>query len=421
MTVRLTDDQARVLRMSSNGLCRRAAVGEPSARVVAAVDGCAGVQAQDLVASQLAVRARAEAVIKQDVVDSCESWTVVRSWFMRGTLHMVPTGSAGWLTMLLGPLTIAKYRGRRASLGLDDEVCAAAVAALPQILSGGALERAQLVAALAARGVDIDPRGQAPAHLVLYAASLGLIRRGPENGTEPTYVLVDHAGETACADPAAAAAKLARWYFSAFGPATLEDFTAWSGLAAGSARTAVGKLTGGELAEAEAGGRRMWLPAGLLDTVDDRPAGVWRLLPAFDTFLVGYRDRELLIDPASAKLVYAGGGWIHPAVLRDGMVVGTWRLRRQGGDAAAEVSLFDDRDRAAELASEVDDVRLFFGDSRLAVGGVNHHRRGVMAVDAVEDAGEVLELAAEIVVQVCCVQGQLAPARVHDVEDRAAA
>jgi hypothetical protein len=331
MTVRLTNDQAGALRMSSNGLCRRAAAGESAARVVAAANGCAGVQAQDLVASQLAVRARAEAVVRQDVVDACTSGSVVRSWFMRGTLHMVPTGSAGWLTTLLGPL-----------------------------------------------------------------------RRGPDNGTEPTYVLVDHAGEAAHADPSAAAADLARWYFSAFGPATVEDFTAWSGLSAASARTAVDGLKGGELAEAQVGGRQMWLPAPLLDTLDeeDGPAGVWRLLPAFDTFLVGYRDRELLIDPASAKQVYAGGGWIHPAVLRDGMVVGTWRLRRQGGDAAAEVSLFDDRDRPAELASEVDDVRLFFGDSRLVVGGVNHHRRGVMAVDAVEDAGEVLELAAEIVVQV---------------------
>ena len=400
VTVRLTNDQARALRMSSNGLCRQAAAGESGARVAAVVNGCAGVQAQDLVASQLAVRARAEAVIRQDVVDACTSGSVVRSWFMRGTLHMVPTGSAGWLTMLLGPLTIARHRGRRASLGLDDQVCAAASAALPQILCDGPLERAQLVAALAASGVSIDTSGQAPHHLVLYAASLGLIRRGPDNGTEPTYVLVDQDGEADHADPSAAAADLARWYFSAFGPATVEDFTAWSGLSAASARAAVDGLKGGELAEAEVGRRQMWLPAPLLDALDDGPAGVWRLLPAFDTFLVGYRDRELLIDPAPAKQVYAGGGWIHPAVLRDGMVVGTWRLRRQGGDAAAEIELFDNRDRAAELASEVDDVRLFFGDSRLVVGGVNHHRRGVMAVDAVEDAGEVLELAAEIVVQV---------------------
>ncbi len=143
MTVRLTDDQARVLRMSSNGLGQRTAEGDPSARVVAAVDGCAGVQAQDLTASQLAVRARAEAVIRRDVVDACASGRVVRSWFMRGTLHMVPAGSAGWLTTLLGPLTVARYRGRRASLGLDDQVCEAALAALPDILSGGPLERAR--------------------------------------------------------------------------------------------------------------------------------------------------------------------------------------------------------------------------------------------------------------------------------------
>jgi hypothetical protein len=196
---------------------------------------------------------------------------------------------------------------------------------------------------------------------VLYAASLGLIRRGPEKGAEPTYVLVDQAAEADHADPLTAAAKLARWYFSAFGPAAVEDFTAWSGLAAGRARTAVGQLKDDELIEAEVGRRRMWLRAGLLDTLNDCPAGVWRLLPTFDTFLVGYRDRDLLISPAQVKQVYAGGGWIHPAVLRDGKVVGAWRLRRQGGDATVEVSLFDDRDRAAELAEEIGDVRHFLG------------------------------------------------------------
>ncbi len=197
---------------------------------------------------------------------------------------------------------------------------------------------------------------------MLCAASLGLICRGPENGTEPTYVLVDRSDEAGQADPSAAAADLARWYFSAFGPATVEDFAAWSGLAAVSARAAVGKLKGRELAEAKVGHRRMWLPAGLLDTLDNCPAGVWRLLPTFDTFLVGYRDRELLISPALVKRVYAGGGWIHPAVLRDGVIVGTWRLGQKRSDAAVEVTLFDDRDRAAELATECGDVPRFLSD-----------------------------------------------------------
>jgi hypothetical protein len=348
--------------MASNGLGRRAAGGDVPARVVEAVNGCAGVQAQDLAASQLAIRARAEAVTKRDVVAACTSAHVVRSWFMRGTLHMVSADSAGWLTALLGPLTIAKYRGRRASLGLDDQVCAAALAATPKVLSDGPLERAGLVAALRACGVDIDPRGQAPAHFVLYAASMGLIRRGPENGTEPTYVLVDHAAGAGHPDtPAAAAAELARRYFSAFGPATVEDFAAWSGLSVGAARTAAGGLQGGELAEVEAGRLRMRLASDLLETLSDHPTGVWRLLPAFDTYLVGYRDRGLVIDPVLAKRVYAGGGWIHPAVLLDGRVVGTWRMDRQCTDTSVEVSLFDGGGRPQELAEETADVKRFLG------------------------------------------------------------
>jgi Winged helix DNA-binding domain len=67
----------------------------------------------------------------------------------------------------------------------------------------------------------------------------------------------------------------------------------------------------------------------------------------------GYRHRDLLIEPSAAPLVYAGGGWIHPSVVRDGRVVGSWRLRRTGITATADVMLFD---RAAPLPESLHEV-----------------------------------------------------------------
>lgn len=357
----MTADQARLLRMQAQGLDSPAAGDSAAERVAAAARRCGGIQAQDLQASRLAVHARAGQVRLPETIAVCDAGqAVVRSWFMRGTLHMVPAEDAPWLTALLGPVTIAKYRRRRADLGLDGGLCAAALAALPQVLSGGPLDRNAIMAALRADGVPI-PGAQAPAHLLIYAACSGVIARGPDRDSEPAYVLrpADQRDAGELVGPAAVTA-LARRYLAAFGPAGADDFSSWSGLPARACRTAIDGLRG-ELAEVEVQGQPMWVPAQTRDTWPDQPAGHWQLLPAFDTYLVGYRNRDLLIDPADAKFVYAGGGWIHPSVVRDGQVVGSWRLRRNGAAATADVMLFDGSAPPEQLTAAAARLGRFLG------------------------------------------------------------
>jgi hypothetical protein len=205
------------------------------------------------------------------------------------------------------------------------------------------------------------PGGQAPAHLLISAACQGVIARGPDQGAEPTYKLLSPDAPDAIEwDGPAAVIALARRYFSAFAPAGAEDFSSWSGLPARACGAAIKSLQG-ELAEVAVRGRPMWVPAAWLDCAADQPPGRWQLLPAFDTYLVGYRHRDLLIDPDVARFVYAGGGWIHPAVVRDGRVVGSWRLRRTGGAATADILLFDGSAPSAELDEAAEDVGSFLG------------------------------------------------------------
>src|SRR5204863_9237876 len=92
-----------------------------------------------------------------------------------------------------------------------------------------------------------------------------------------------------------------------------------------------------------------------------------RLLGAFDTSLRGYRDRALALPAQFAKRLQAGGGIIHPAVLVDGRVVGTWRLRRAGDarPARAAIEPFEPLDRAVTraLEAEVADLGRFLGSA----------------------------------------------------------
>jgi hypothetical protein len=305
--------------------------------------------------------------------------SVVRTWAMRGTLHMVAAEDAGWLVALLGPGFAAGNRRRRLQLGLDDARCERALAALPDVLAGGPLSRADVVAGLTADGVEIEPKGQAPAHLVGYAAMRGLICRGPDlDGDEPTYVLLEAwAGAGRPLDGDDALAELARRYLGGHGPAAPEDLATWSGLALGRARRAF-ELVAGELEEVRLDGRPLWAPAGAAaDSPGDQPGGppdppgrsrpggpVVRLLGRFDDYLLGWRGRDLILDPGFAGRIQAGGGWIHPAVVVDGRVAGTWRARRARGRLELTVEPFGGRLRRGArpaLEAEAADVGRFLG------------------------------------------------------------
>lgn len=149
--------------------------------------------------------------------------------------------------------------------------------------------------------------------------------RGPEVAAdEPTYVLVrDWVGEQRPWDPDEALAELARRYVIGHGPATAEDFAAWSGLPLRTARQGFA-FVADELVEVEAAGERAWVAANTpLDARPD-PSSPVRMLGPFDTYLLAYRTRTLVADPRVDHWI-RGGGWIHAVVLVDGRAVGTWR------------------------------------------------------------------------------------------------
>jgi winged helix DNA-binding protein len=368
---RLGDDDLRRLRLRAQRL-----TGRQPRKVAEVVRALGGLQAQDTPASRLAVRPRGTGLDEAAVRRACnQDRSVVRTWAMRGTLHMVAAEDVGWLVGLLGPVFAAADRRRRLQLGLDDALCERALAVLPAVLAAGPLPRAELVRGLAAEGVRIDPAGQAPAHLVAYAAMGGLVCRGPDlDGDQASYVLLEDWVGSPAARPLEAEdalAELARRYLGGHGPAAPEDLAAWSGLPAGRARRAF-ELVAGELREVEAGGRRLWAPAGARGP---RPGGgdpVVRLLGRFDDYLLGWRGRDLVLDPRFARRVQAGG-WVHPAVVVDGRVAGTWGARRVGGRLDVTVEPFSGRlprGTRPGLEAEAADLGRFLAvETRLVVDG----------------------------------------------------
>jgi hypothetical protein len=375
MTRSLSAHEVLRLRMRAQRLA-----GARATDVRAVLRGVGALQAQDTRASRLAVRPRSAGLDAAAVIRACnEERSVVRTWAMRGTLHMVPAEDAGWLVALLGPIFVAADRRRRLQLGLDDDLCARALPAMREILSReGPRTRAALVRQLAGEGVSIDSTGQAPAHLVGYAAAHGLVCRGPDQeDDEPTYVLLEEwVGKQPEQEHEAALAALARRYLDAYGPATVQDFAVWAGIALGQARQGF-QLIAGDLEAVEVSGQPAWILAAVDPETADRERAdaadpCVRLLPTFDTYLLGYRSRDLALAPQFAQRIQAGGGWIHPAMVVDGRVVGTWRQQRKGDRLTILAQPFEPLDRRflPYLEAEAADVGRFLGaPAALIIGG----------------------------------------------------
>jgi len=224
----MADDARRTieLRLRSQGL-----TGPRGAGVASVVNRLVGIQAQELGFARLAFRPRcARTVVAADVDAALHERTLVWTWAMRGTLHLVPAADAGRLIGLLGPIFAARGRPRRLELGLDDELCERALVQLREILDA---QGPQTRSALTAR-LRIDAGGQAPAHLLAYVAMRGVVCRvAPvEGGREPLYDLLERVlGRPPTPLPEhQALALLGPRYLAGYGPATAQDLAAWSGI-----------------------------------------------------------------------------------------------------------------------------------------------------------------------------------------------
>lgn len=355
MSLDLTARQVCRVRAEANGL------GETRQSTVAgAVAKAVALQAQDVRAARLSVRVRADNLEKSDVDNAVAAREVIRTWAMRGTLHMLAADDVGWIVGLLGPYFAQRFAGRRRQLGLDDDTCERGLAALETVLAKETpLTRAELVARVADHGVRLDPRSQAPAHLLGFAAMSGLIQRGPEAAKdEPTYELMTN--PTAPLPEDEAVARLAGRYLAGYGPATAEDFAAWSGLPLRLARNGLESLAP---ASATVDGQPAYLRNDQTVNISpDTPTQV-RLLGHFDAYLLGYRSRALAVPPEHDRKIQAGGGFINPTVLVDGHGLGTWRQASKKGRITVTVEPFGDLPRRVwpKLRAEVTDLGRFLG------------------------------------------------------------
>jgi hypothetical protein len=344
--------------------------GPPFSTPVEAVRFFGAVQAQDYYGALWAIGQRTKGATEPLVERAVTDRIIVRSWPLRGTLHFVAAEDLRWMVSVLAPRTLASTARRFDAVGLDPATRKRARHVVEKALAReGLLTRRALYQHLeAARISTAAMRGM---HIVWGLAHEGVICCGARQGTQHTFALFDEwLPPTPTRDRESALAELARRYFTSHGPATLSDFTWWSGLTAAEAKSALESIKP-QLAIERSGGGEHWRsvvdrPVRLKpDTTrrsgrvkseaDPRAERAW-LLPAYDEYTVAYRDRRPVVAP---KYVARSANGLRPAIVIDGQVVGTWSCVRARGGAELRPFVRLNRSQAEALDRATDRFRRF--------------------------------------------------------------
>ncbi len=303
-----------------------------------------GIHAQLMSASELSIWARVTGVTSEYVQD--EVWKnrhLVKTWAMRGTLHLL---AAGDLPLYVGALRSRQGYKAKAwlkfyKLTLQD--IEAVITGVREVLDGRNLTRDELAKALGRRVGSRVQRELASGwgSLLKPAAYQGNLCFGPSRGQNVTFVRPDQwLGKWAEHDSEDALKKLLLRYLTAYGPATHEDFGRWFGILPGKARALV-KSSARELEEVEIEGRHCWLHRKDLKKIETiRATPPVRLLPNFDSYVLGYYPRERLCPQGLQSRVFRPQAWVSPVVLIDGMAAGTWNQNRRRGKVEVRVEPF---------------------------------------------------------------------------------
>lgn len=353
--------QVHAWRLSQHGLSPRFSARD----IVGAVTRTGGIQAQVMSAAELALCARVEGSSPHDVQSAIfQSRTLVRTWAMRGTLHVLPAGEL--------PLYVAARDWRQngswskyfAEFGLSSAQQDAFLLAIPYVLEQGPLTRLQLADAVAKhtgaahmRDLITSSSWGTPLKPSAYRGELCF---GPGQGKTATFMNPrSWIGAWQPIEPQVALREIARRYLRAYGPATADDFAFWWGcgrtLAKEIFRTMEDELVVVEVEGWRAVALRATLP--LIQRV--RPAERVHLLPLFDAYTIGApRDCESLLAPAYKRQVFNLQGWTFAVVLVNGSIRGVWRSSVRRSQTLISVNLFTSSTPAIRKGIEAEAERL---------------------------------------------------------------
>ncbi len=296
--------------------------------------------------------------------------SLVKTWLMRGTLHLVPSEDLPIFTAAMRTLPMRNLNAWLKFTQMTQPQLIDLFDAIGHALEGRTLTREELIETVA-RGRSDHIRNVMRSGwggILKPVARNGLLCFGPSRGQSVTFVRPQQwLPSWRDVDPGEALAEIARRYLRAYGPATQHDFARWWGAWPG-----VGKAAWNSLAEdlvpVSIEGHRADMLAGDLRTMSRQASGPSvQLLPTFDPYLLGHANRDHLVEAGHHAKVSRVAGWISAVVLIEGRVAATWSHKRSNGTLHIAVEPFqrlpakvrpEIRKRAEELAAGLGAARV---------------------------------------------------------------
>ncbi|HYO43427.1 MAG TPA: winged helix DNA-binding domain-containing protein [Candidatus Limnocylindrales bacterium] len=289
-----------------------------------------GIQAQVMSSAELSLGARVAGLERIDVGRALwEQRTLVKTWAMRGTLHLVAAAELPELVAALGTrLNWLKPVWLR-YFGVTADQMRRLQDAIGEVLTDRPMTRTDLAAALAAQLGDPAFAGKVTGSWGTFlkpAAARGLLCFGPDEGRNVTFVnpAAWLGVEVPASDPEAIGAILER-HLAAFPGATMGELARWWGVQPGGLRVPVARL-GDRLTMVGLEGAKAYVrTADLYALASAEPGTTVRLLGGFDPYTLSIqKEAEPLLPLARRPLVSRQAGWISAVLLVGGRVAGTW-------------------------------------------------------------------------------------------------
>lgn len=286
------------------------------------VNWMGAMQAQDYNQAKWAIGARLPHVTEKQIEDAFNSGEIIRTHLMRPTWHFVSADDIYWLLELTAKQIKSTTKSRHRDLGLTENDLKKSKEVFIKSLEGDrSLTREELGDQLNRAGINTFE--QRLPHILMDAEIDRIICSGGIQGKKQTYALLaERVPEKKTFTKDEALALLGKKYFTSHGPATLADFVWWSGLPITDARKAL-EMNKSNLISETFDANTYWF-SDSVNLPTSSPDSVY-LLPAFDEFLISYKDRSASIKADHHSKAISNNGIFRPIIVVNGQISGLWK------------------------------------------------------------------------------------------------
>lgn len=295
------------------------------------------IQAQDYAMAKWAIGCRLISSNDQIVEEAMNSGKIIRTHVLRPTWHFVSAKDIHWMLELTAPRIKPMSKAMHRLLELNQIVFNKSYDIIIQELKGGRhIVREELIKKLNQHGIITNENRAS--HIFLNAELDGLICSGTIIDKKQSYTLLEEwVSKTTKFNKDESLANLAFRYFNSHSPASIHDFAWWSGLSLSEARNAI-QLIKSELTQTKIGSVDYYLV--YKEEENDLSDKNVFLLPAFDEYLISYKDRRSSISIDFQKYAFTNNGIFKPIIVFNGEVTGIWKRTIKNNRIIIETNYF---------------------------------------------------------------------------------